>query len=119
VQSADHRKQLVEKFSTWLQDLESLNAAMKDLSGRAAFVFSASHVSSLSSSSKSWSSSLSPSNTTLHVWTDDQVFQPPPNEACFMRQVMAAGQTFDMCLRSGNDLISNVIKGAEGRWPDW
>jgi hypothetical protein len=25
---------------------------------------------------------------------------------------------FDMCLRLGNDLISNVIK-SEGRWPDW
>ncbi len=117
MQSAEHRKQLVEKFGSWLQDLEVLNAAMKDLSKKHAFVYNASQESSSASSSSAMSSS-SP-NTTLHVWTDDQVFLPPPNEACFIKTVAASGQVFDMCLRSGNDLISNVIKSAEGRWPDW
>jgi hypothetical protein len=116
VQSAEHRKQLVEKFSLWLQDLEILNAAMKDLSKKHVFIYNASQELSSVPSSSAMSSS-SP-NTTLHVWTDDQVFQPPPNEDCSLKTVTASGQVFDMCLRLGNDLISNVIK-SEGRWPDW
>jgi hypothetical protein len=39
-----------------------------------------------------------------------------------MKRVAAfstGGAAFDMCLRSAPDLISDVIKGASGRWPDW
>jgi len=111
VESAEHRTQLVQQFSTWLQDLERLNAAMKDLSSKAAFVYNASAVSSSSSSSNA-------SSASLHLWTD-QIFQPPPGEACHVKQVIAGGKIYDMCLRSGQDLISDVIKGHEGRWPDW
>jgi hypothetical protein len=114
VDSAEQRKQLGEQFSLWLQDLERLNAAMKDLSNRASVAYSASAVSSSSSNA----SSSNASSVSLHLWTE-QAFQPPPGESCHVKQVLAGGHVYDMCLRTGKDLISDVIKGHEGRWPDW